>query len=96
LQNLLVAILEIFFKIKGGIVADIQSEGPSLKTFRNEQTSFLFSSSLQGSLTIMRRNYNNKKPQLCLQICAGNSNTAKSIAQASSRKESSKAEITFQ
>lgn len=58
------------FKSKRGIVANIQPDVASLKTLRREQTFFLFSSSLQGSLTKMRRHHNNNKaPVVSSNIC---------------------------
>lgn len=84
------------FNSNRSIVANTQSDVPFLKALRREQTFFIFSSSLQGSLAKMRSHHNNNKAPVVFPNTCGQFNTAKSVAQASPRNASSKAEITFQ
>lgn len=56
------------FKSKGGVVANIQIDVPSLKNLRREKTLFLISSSLQEWLTKTGKTTMMRKHQLCLQI----------------------------
>lgn len=73
------------FKSKGGVVANIQIDVPSLKNLRREKTLFLISSSLQEWLTKTRKDNNDEEASVVSPNICGWLHTPNSLPQVSSK-----------